>query len=198
VWSDYETQGTFTFDANFGDPVIALTTELDGEYGGALGVEYFVLRDVSLLLGYDRRRFQPRPSEGLLIDDVQSEEVFLAARYLLPWRFTSGDRLRLFVEGKLGYVPATEFSMEFDADVPGFANPRFDFDGSPYWNVGLSGGLLYQLTDALVGQLSLMYETPLTPTRDLVQFDFLGFPIELDSEIESRGLIALVGITWYF
>ena len=198
VWSDYETRGTFEFDANFGDPFVHLTTDLEGRYGGVLGVEYFVLDDVSVLAGYDRRSFEPAEREGLLFDDIDVEEIFLGARALLPWRFLPQGRLRTFVGGKFGYVPKTELEMEFDTGLPGFENPRFAFDGSSSWNFGLSGGLLYQITDHLVGEVSLLYEWPLSSTRDQVEVDFLGFPIVLDSELESRGLIALVGLTWYF
>ncbi|MCP3916682.1 MAG: hypothetical protein GY711_14095 [bacterium] len=198
IWADFEAEGSFDFDANFGDDGFDLTADLDGKYGGVIGLEVFVFDDVSLLFGYDRRVFEPEETEGLLFDDITSEEIFLAARWILPWRWLSEGRLRTFVEAKVGYLPSTEFDMEFDVMLPGFENPEFEFDGGDYWNVGLAAGVLYQLRDDLVFQFSLLYEVPLSATEDVVEVDFLGFPISLDSEIEPEGLIVLTGLTWYF
>lgn len=202
VYSDYEAQSEFGFESNFGAIDVDLTTELVGEFGGAVGVEWFVARDLSLLAGADHRVFQPEESAGFVLDEVSSDELFLAVRWLLPPAWGADGRLRAFVEGKLGYVPSTAFEAEIDFQSQGatIPNPAFDFDGSAWWNAGLSTGLVYQLGDHVVAQLSVIYEWPLTGSEDTVVVAIPSTPLVLDLEsaLEPEGLIALVGITVYF
>jgi len=144
-------------------------------------------------------RDEPEDGDGFLFEDVTSDEIFLGTRWLLPWCWGSEDRWRAFVELRFAYVPHTEFEAAIDLSSIGKPNPEYVFDGSDYWNLGLSLGLLRQLRDDLVLRGALLYEWPLHYSQDEVDLEFLpGYPLLLDTEIEPQGLIVLFGLSYCF
>jgi hypothetical protein len=63
----------------------------------------------------------------------------------------------------------------------------------------LAAGLSYQLSDNTVGHFYLIYEWPLTESDDWVPLQVLPGPdgvLLLDTELESRGMMALIGVTY--
>ena len=63
----------------------------------------------------------------------------------------------------------------------------------------MAAGLSYQLRDNLVAHFYFIYEWPLTESDDWVSLEFVpGFdPLLLDTELESRGMMALFGVTYF-
>lgn len=198
VWNDHDAQSRVTFESNFGAQDIDLGAKLEGELGLALALEAFVDEDWSLFLGVDHRLFQPTETPGFLFDTVESTELFLGVRWLAPHPFGSEDRWRPFVGLKLAVTPRTVFDAQVDLSEIGQPNPDYLFEGDAYWNLGLSAGLAYQVSDRSVFQFSLVHEFPLGPTQDRVNLEFLpGFVVDLDTAIEPQGTMALVGFSWY-
>jgi len=196
VWNSHTAESTITIvGANFGDPV-SIKADLIGELSLAAGLEYFLTEDWSLLLGFDHRQFSPRDTPGFIFDTVTSDELVLGARWHMPYPFGEADRWRPFLQGKLSYVPSTEFDAEMDLD--GFPNPEYEFDGSSYWNAGLAAGVEYQVSSGFVFQASLMHEVPLGTTEDQRDLEFIpGFTVPLHSEIEPSGTTLVIGLSWF-
>lgn len=198
VWNDHDAQSRVRFQSNFGDEDIALGAQLEGELGLALAGELFLSSSWSFLFGVDYRLFQPTETPGFLFDTVESTEFFLGARWLAPMTFGTEDRWRPFLGVKVAGIPRTVFDAEVDLSEIDQPNPDYEFEGDPYFNLGLSAGLAYQLSDHAVLQFSVMHEWPLGSTEDTVNLEFLpGFEVDLDTTIEPEGTMAFVGISWY-
>ncbi len=199
VLDDFAATSSMTADTNFGEVQFDVGTDLTGTLGLLLGGELFIADNVSLQLGVDYRRFNPEPVEPFQFDTMSVTEYYFSSRWMLPYPVFGQERLRQFLEVKLGLRPETTFDSTVEL-IPGSAPAVYQFRGSPSWGLGLATGLAYQLQDRLVGYLHVVYEWPLTESEDAVAMDVLpGFPpIVLDSELDSRGAMALFGISYYF
>lgn len=197
LWNHHTAESTITLiGANFGDPV-TIEARLVGELSVALGGEYFLSEDWSVLFGFDHRQMAPTDTPGFIFDTVTSDEWALGARWHMPYPFGPAGRWRPFLQTKLSYVPSTEFSAEVDLDTPPYPNPKYEFNGSSYWNAGLAVGVEYQVGPGLVFQASLMHEIALGTTQDRVDLEFLpGFNVPMKTEIEPEGTMLLVGLSF--
>jgi hypothetical protein len=185
-------------ETNFGPVEFDVETQMKGTLGLVGGVEVFLADDASLQMGMDYRRFKPEPMDPFEFSELGVLEYFLATRWTIPHALFGQERLRPFLEAKLAVRPKTEFASKV-ALIPGAPPAEFLFEGSPSWSLGLAAGLSYQLRDNLVGHFRLLYEWPLTESDDWVSMDIIpGFPpLLLDSELDSGGMMALFGITYF-
>lgn len=197
VWDDFQATGHMEAETNFGPIEFDVETRLKGTLGLVSGAQVFLADDVSLQVGVDYKRFQPEPMEPFEFSEMGVLDYFLATRWTIPYALFGQERLRPFVEGRLGLRPETAFESRVGL-IPGSPPATFLFEGGPSWGVGLAAGLSYQLRDNLVGHFCLIYEWPLTESDDWVSLEFIpGFdPLLLDTELESRGMMALIGVTY--
>ncbi len=199
VLDDFDATGGMEAATNFGKVEFDVATDLESTLGLVTGAEVFFADDVSLRLGADYRRFRPSRSDPFVFEELDTLEYFVATRWTLPHSVFGQERLRPFIEAKLGLRPETSLGSKVDL-IPGAEPADFRFEGSPSWNVGLAGGVSYQLQDRLVCHLYVLHEWPLTESDDLVALDVLpGFdPLLLDSELDAGGMLALFGVTYFF
>ena len=192
---------------------VEMDVDLEGRFGGALGIEYYLDRSISLQLGVDRRELTPtNPSvkgetvdDFFEFDDVSYTEYFLAARFLLPpLESLESRRLRPYLRLKAAYVPKVDSSATIHFDfptVPGFEpipNPDFDFEGSAYWTAGAELGLAYMLSEHALLHLGLLYERPLDDSKDRVEIHIANFTSELDVDMRPEGYLLVLGLSWGF
>jgi len=198
-------------DANFGQPAF-LHGELEGLFGAGLGLEYFVLDDVSLTAGAELRGFEPHLDDDLFqFDRISQLEYSLGLRYLLPLRLLRSGRLRPYVQTKLAYVPQVEVDMTAVLELP---DPLEDvvlvspYRGSSYTTLAAGAGLTYQLRDDLIARLGFFYEWAQSRSADRVPSvrqnssgnDFIDDTLDLlefDVELEPEGWIAFLGFTYF-
>ena len=213
VASDYEVDSTVSFvGANFGEPV-----DLHGEmvplFGFGDRVEVFPVDDLSLFLGREYRAFEPDLDEELItFGDAAQWEYFLGSRWFLPTRFLDSQRLRVFLQAKLAYIPKVEFEMTttlpFDPPLDD-AILRSPFSGGEYWSVGAGCGLAYELGRHWMVSLGFFYEWPLVKSEgrtgaELIQstgndfVDDIMRQLEFDVEIEPQGWIAFLNFSYVF
>jgi len=199
LWTDYEVDSTIS-SANTNPPFEArLNKALMGRFGLALGVEHFLWDDVSVLAGGDLRVFDPQDigNDAVRFERISEIEWFLALRTILPWRWLKEGRLRSFAEVKLAWLPNLAFDSQMFPNTPDIT-VGFDFEGSPIWTAGVSTGLLYQLSDHWVAQLSAVWEVPLGSSQDETEISLFGGTADFLTEIEPGGLIVLTGLSYYF
>jgi hypothetical protein len=198
LFTNHEAVSGLSFESNGGPVNESFTSDLIGLFGFAVGAEYFVAKDVSLVSGIDFRVLEPERTPGLVFDQLLSTEFFLALRWVLPYRWGEEGRWRTFLETKFAVIPTTRFDFELDLGVPGTANPELNFRGDPYTTIGLSSGVLYQLNDRAVAHLAAVYEWPLDHSEDIVTLNIANFTIPMRNTIEPEGLIVFGGVTFYF
>lgn len=197
-------------DTNFGAPA-SIGGDIEGKLGLGVQAEYFAAKDWMLFLGTEYRLYDPELEDELIqFDTAQQFELFLGTRWYLPWRFLESRRLRLFVQGKLAWIPRVEFDLETRLPFP---PPLSDavliapFQGSDYWSLGFGGGGSYRLADAWTLSLSIYYEWALSAskgrsTSELVQasgnafVDDLLDGLQYDVEIEPYGLIGFLTLSY--
>jgi len=198
LFSDYEAESGLDFDTNTGPVSESFTSDLVGLFGVAAGAEYFVAKDVALISGLDLRLFEPERTPGLIFEDILSAELFLALRWILPYRWGAEGRWRSFLETKFAVIPTTRFDFELDLGVPGNPNPELQFRGDPYYTLGLSSGVLYQLNDHAVAHLAAVYEWPLDRSEDVVTLNIANLSVPMHNTLAPEGLIVFGGVTFYF
>ncbi|MDP6368278.1 MAG: hypothetical protein QF615_01620 [Planctomycetota bacterium] len=199
VWDDFHATSHMEMDA-FGQLfAIDLETELTGTLGLVGGAEVFIADVVSLQLGMEYRRFKPEPMVPFEFSEIGVFEYFLATRWTIPHPLFGVERLRPFLEAKLAVRPETVFESKMDL-LPNSPPAVFIFEGSPSWGIGLAAGLSYQFRDNLVGHFQLLYEWPLTESDDSGAL-YIPPPIDgylpLDTEMDSGGMMALFGVTYF-
>ena len=196
--NDHQADTTITFESNFGDVEYLLEPELVGQFGLTLGAEVFLAEDWSLQIGYAFRRFGAENVEPFEFTPVSSANWLLLGKWHVPRPFGEESRWRPVVQGLLSYSPNTSLETQHDQGAPGFPNPSFDFDGSPYWTVGLGVGLEYQMRSDLVFNVGVSHEWALDPTSDVVIVEFIpGFEAPLDTSIDPAGTTLAFGFTWF-
>jgi len=198
-------------DANFGEPAF-LHGDLEGLFGAGLGLEYFVLDDVSLVAGAELRQFEPHIEDDVFqFDKISQVEYSLGLRYVLPMRLLRGGRLRPYLQTKLAYIPKVEYDMTTLFELP---DPLDDvvlvspYRGSSYTTLAAGAGLTYQLRDDLIGRLGFFYEWAQSRSTDRVPSlrrnssgnDFIDDTldlIEFDIDLEPEGWVAFLGFTYF-
>ena len=198
VWDDFHATAHMEGETNFGPLEFDVETQLTGTLGLVGGAEVFMADDVSLQVGMEYRRFEPEPMDPFEFSELGVFEYFLATRWTVPHSLFGVERLRPYVEAKLAVRPETRFESKMNL-IPGSPPLVFGFDGSPSWSMGLGAGLSYQFRDNLVGHFQLLYEWPLTESDALVSIDspFFSEPWVLDTEMDSGGMMALFGVTYF-
>lgn len=203
-------------DPNFPVEPTELSGDLKGVFGGALGLEWYFVDDLSLFGGAEYRVFDPELDDDVFeFGRISELEYFLGLRYLLPVRWLPSERLRPFVQTKLAFVPSIDFDLTTHFDLP---DPLSDIDllsafrGSSYFTLGAGGGLAYELQENLIARLGIFYEWSLADTTDVVPTersgstgdptldDFLDGVFEdlqLDVELEPRGWVAYLGFSYF-
>jgi len=197
-------------DSNFGAPA-SIGGDIEGKLGLGVQAEVFAAKDWMVFLGTEYRLYDPKLDDELVqFDTGQQFELFLGTRWYLPWRFLANRRLRVFLQGKLAWIPRVDFDLE--TRLP-FSDPLNDallvapFEGSDYWSLGFGGGASYRLADAWTLSLSLYYEWALSSskgrsTADLVQatgntfVDDLLDGLQYDVEVEPYGLIGFLSLSY--
>jgi hypothetical protein len=83
-------------------------------------------------------------------------------------------------------------------------NAEFTFEGSPYWNYGLSAGVQYELSPRVTLHVGGIYEWPLGPSEDVVDVPLTGKdgtvfpPVPTAISMEPEGWVFLGGLTWTY
>lgn len=198
VWDDFHATGHLEAETNFGPVEFDVETQLTGTLGLVGGAEVFLADDVCLQVGLNYWRFKPEPMEPFEFSSLGVLEYFVATRWTIPHALFGEERLRPFVGARLTLRPETAFESKV-ALIPDSPPASFRFEGSPSWSASLEAGMSYQLRDNLIGHFQLFYEWPLTESDDWVSMDVLpGFPpLLLDSELDSGGMMALFGVTYF-
>lgn len=180
------------------------TEDVEGRYGAALGLEYFVADWLSIGGGIDYRLYEiddlaPEGLPPVEIEALSTLQLYLALRgYFEP--FESAPRWRPFVGLDLAWLPRVD--IEYDVDFSEFDIdlPAQEGEGEDLVMLGLVAGVLYQWSDRLVFQAGAQYEVPLVPLdADLTfEIDALSFDFPFFAEFEPRGLIGFVGASYAF
>jgi hypothetical protein len=217
VASGYEVSSTIeVLDPNFPVEATQLAGDLEGVFGGALGVEYYLFDDIALVAGAEYRVFDPMLEDDVFqFGTIEQFEYYLGAHYLLPMRWLPSERQRPYLATKAAYVPSVEYDLTTRFDLP---DPLNDIEllspyrGSSYVTLAAGAGLAYEFQRTLVGRLGYYYEGSLGETSDTVPTerisstgdptidDFLDSVFEelqLDVSLDPQGWIAFVGLTYY-
>jgi hypothetical protein len=217
VASGYQVDSTIQVqDPNFPVDETVLHGDLEGVFGGALGVEYYVVDDVALFAGAELRVFDPDLQDDVFsFGRIDQLEYYLGARYLLPMRWLENERLRPYLATKAAFIPSVDFDMTTRFELPDPLNDiqlLSPYRGSSYFTVAAGGGLAYEFQRNLIGRLGFYYEWALGDSSDVVPTerttstgdptldDFLDGVFEdlqLDVSLEPQGWIAFVGFTYY-
>ena len=215
--SGYEVDSTVEVqNPNFPVEETRLSGDLEGVFGAAFGVEYFVADDLSLFAGAELRVFDPELEDDVFeFGRIDQLEYYLGARYLLPFRWLRNERLRPFLATKAAYVPSVDFDLTTSFALPEPLNDiqlASPFRGSAYVSLAAGGGLAYELRRNLVARLGVYYEWALGDTSDVVPtertsstgdpaidefLDGVFQELQLDVSLEPQGWIAFGGITLY-
>jgi hypothetical protein len=203
-WAIYEAQITLADQS--GNPVLGTgtsTTDLPPIAGGAAKYNYFLTDNVSLGFIFEGRSFDPDPTAPL--DSTIDADEYTSYHYLLTSRFWSeplGDsrRWRYFGGLDINYTPG----VDLDATViyaPGFIE-RVSLSGDSFITINPVIGGSYLLADHLSMELGAFYEIPLGTSDDNLTLNIpngLGStePNAIAAEVEPKGLIVFVGLTYY-
>lgn len=203
-WAEYEAKVLLADQS--GNPDLgsgASTADLDPIGGGALKYNYFWEDDFSVGLIVEGRSFDPQPTAPLSAtldgDEYSSFHYLLTTRW---WAEPFGEsrRWRWFGGLDLAYTP----EIELDATViyaPGFIE-RISLSGDAYISINPVIGTSYLLTRRLSLELGAFYEIPLGTADDEVTLQVpngLGQTEanELSAQVEPKGLILFLGLTYY-
>ncbi|MDP6538628.1 MAG: hypothetical protein QF903_10390 [Planctomycetota bacterium] len=202
-------------DPNFPTDPIDMTGDGKGVLDPGLGLEHFLLDDLSVTVGAELRVVEPALVESDFdLDTIHQLEYFTSLRYILPARMLRSDRLRPFIQAKFAYIPQISLDISTVLEFSEFG--QFDdvvlaaaFDGDSYYTLSVGAGLIYQLRDNLVARFGFFYEVPQDTSTGIVDADpqnssgneFIDDSLDglqFDVEIEPAGWIAIGGLTWFF
>ncbi|MFT4539351.1 MAG: hypothetical protein ACI841_000961 [Planctomycetota bacterium] len=194
------------------DPV-ELEVDLEGNFGGALGLEVYASRSVSFQIGADYRHLSPANPRAageavddfFAFDDVTYIEYFFATRFLLPpFESILDRRLRPYLRIKTAFVPEVDSPAVINFNFPSIPgqepipNPEFNFKGSEYWTVGGELGLAYFMGDNAMLHLGILFEQPLEDSQDRVEIQIASFTSKLDVSMRPEGFMVVGGVSWGF
>jgi hypothetical protein len=203
-WAVYEAQ--ITLDDQSGSPVQGTgtsTADLPPIALGALSYSYFVTDGVSLGARFEARSFDPDPSAPL--DSSIDPDEYDSYHYLLTARFWSeplgeSRRWRYFGGLDINYTAG----IDFDATViyaPGIIE-RVALAGDSLLSINPVFGGSYLLADRLSLDIGAFFELPLSTSDDDLTLNVpngLGGsePNSVAAQVEPKGLIVFLGLTYY-
>ncbi|MAF67589.1 MAG: hypothetical protein CMJ84_18280 [Planctomycetes bacterium] len=216
LFSGYDIDTSVTLiNPNFPTDPIEMAGAGKGILDPGLGLEHFLLDDLSVTIGAELRILEPALVDSSFdLDTIHQLEYFTSLRYILPARFLKTDRLRPFVQAKFAYIP--EISLDISTVLEFSEFGQFDdvvlaapFDGDSYYTLSVGAGFIYQLRDNLVARFGFFYEMPGDVSEGLVDAEpqnssgneFIDDSLDglqFDVEIEPAGWIAFGGLTWFF
>ncbi|MCZ6598987.1 MAG: hypothetical protein O7B99_15225 [Planctomycetota bacterium] len=199
----YRVEGDFTAETPAKGTLTQTDSgDLEGRFGLALEVEYFVTSNWMLAAGVDYRVYDIdglNPIQGLdvEVETVETLQYYLGLRHLFA-PFASRPRLRPYVQGTLVYLPEVDIGFEVDLSAFGSSNLEIDAKGDGYWVAGVATGLMYHWTPQLVAELGIAYELPLTSLDADLTFSIGPSLVPFEAELEPEGLIGFWGLTYFF
>jgi hypothetical protein len=150
---------------------------------------------------YDVEHLNPISELPVSVDAAASEQYFVGIRRWLP-PVAGHERWRPWLEGQVAFVPGVDIGFELDLSAFGNSNIRAETESEDYW-VGAAGtGIAYQWSDRALLELGATYEFALAPFDATLPIEIpngsstLLVPIE--SEFDPAGLVAYLGLAWFF
>jgi len=172
--------------------------DYDTNYAVGAKADYFLTANHVIGARIDWREFEPETVDlnGFTFeaDEFVSMSFVLSGRYLFP-AIGAESRWRPFLGGELSYQEA-EVDFQVDSETTDPESVRFD--GSGFYNLGATTGLMTLLSDETLLEIGVLRQWPMTASEESVSFGDPLDPSGADFELEPSGFMVYFAVSVAF